>query len=79
MILVSVLFGATLFGIPGALLAIPTAATFQISLQEWWRYRMAARLHVVSDDPAIMLPGRSRPPPPGRPAARARLSRRHRR
>ena len=66
MILVSVLFGGTLFGIPGALLAIPTAATFQISLQEWWRYRMAARLHVVSDDPEIILPG-DPPAPPGDP------------
>jgi predicted PurR-regulated permease PerM len=65
-ILVSVLFGGTLFGIPGALLAIPTAATFQISLQEWWRYRMAARLHVVSEDPEIILPG-DPPAPPGDP------------
>ena len=66
-ILVSVLFGGTLFGIPGALLAIPTAATFQISLQEWWRYRMATRLHVVSEDPEIILPGDPPAPPPGDP------------
>ena len=71
-ILVSVLFGATLFGILGALLAIPTAATFQISLQEWWRYRMASQLQVVSDDPAIVLPGDPEPPePPPEPAAPA--------
>ena len=43
-VLISVLFGGTLFGIVGALLAIPVAATIQISVQEWWRYRLAARL-----------------------------------
>jgi predicted PurR-regulated permease PerM len=42
-VLVSVLFGGALFGIIGALLAIPVAATIQISIQEWWRYRVAAR------------------------------------
>ncbi len=41
--LVSVLFGGSLFGIIGALLAIPVAATIQISIQEWWRYRLAAQ------------------------------------
>ena len=46
-ILVSVLFGGTLFGIAGALLAIPTAATVQISLQEWWHYRTGQQLVVV--------------------------------
>jgi predicted PurR-regulated permease PerM len=67
-ILVSVLFGGTLFGIPGALLAIPTAATFQISLQEWWRYRMANQLHIVSDDPTIVVPDEAKPPPEPPPA-----------
>ncbi len=42
-VLVSVLFGGSLFGIIGALLAIPVAATIQISIQEWWRYRLAAQ------------------------------------
>ena len=42
-VLVSVLFGGALFGIIGALLAIPVAATIQISIQEWWRYRLAAQ------------------------------------
>ncbi len=42
-VLVSVLFGGALFGIIGALLAIPVAATIQISIQEWWRYRIAAQ------------------------------------
>ena len=38
-VLVSVLFGSTLFGVPGALLAIPVAASAQIAAAEWWRFR----------------------------------------
>ena len=38
-VLVAVLFGSTLFGIAGALLAIPAAATIQIGLHEYWQYR----------------------------------------
>jgi predicted PurR-regulated permease PerM len=38
-VLVAVLFGSTLFGVPGALLAIPAAASIQIVLREWWDYR----------------------------------------
>jgi predicted PurR-regulated permease PerM len=38
-VLVSVLFGSALFGIAGALLAIPVAASGQIALLEWWRWR----------------------------------------
>lgn len=49
-VLVSVLFGATLFGVVGALLAIPVAATIQIALQEWWRFRLEGRLEVVRDE-----------------------------
>ena len=65
-VLVSVLFGATLFGIVGALLAIPFAASIQIALREWWEYRRTA---------AVEMPvGVDRPPPPppsdGEPAAR---------
>lgn len=45
-VLVAVLFGSTLFGIPGALLAIPAAATIQIALYEYWEYRKELqRLH----------------------------------
>lgn len=65
-VLVSVLCGATLFGIVGALLAIPFAASFQIALREWWDYRRGA---------AVEMPaGVERPPPPappdGEPAAK---------
>jgi predicted PurR-regulated permease PerM len=38
-VLVAVLFGSTLFGVLGAILAIPAAATIQIALQEWNAYR----------------------------------------
>ena len=38
-IIVAVLFGGTLLGIVGALLAIPAAAAIQVVLQEWWAWR----------------------------------------
>jgi predicted PurR-regulated permease PerM len=38
-VLVAVLFGGTLFGIMGALLAIPAAASIQIAVREWMLYR----------------------------------------
>jgi predicted PurR-regulated permease PerM len=36
---VSVLFGSTLFGVLGALLAIPVAAAIQISIREYNTFR----------------------------------------
>jgi predicted PurR-regulated permease PerM len=56
-VLVSVLFGSTLFGVPGALLAIPVAASAQIALAEWWSFRRDQRLPL---DP----PGATPPPAP---------------
>jgi predicted PurR-regulated permease PerM len=38
-VLVAVLFGSTLLGVLGALVAIPVAASVQIGIREWWRYR----------------------------------------
>jgi predicted PurR-regulated permease PerM len=38
-VLVAVLFGGTLFGVIGALLAIPTAASIQIAVHEYREYR----------------------------------------
>jgi predicted PurR-regulated permease PerM len=38
-VLVSVLFGATLLGVLGALVAIPVAASLEILVKEWWNYR----------------------------------------
>jgi len=47
--IVSVLAGAALLGILGALLAIPTAAAIQIVLREWWANRQ-------QPDPTPQLP-----------------------
>lgn len=43
-VLVAVLFGSTLFGVLGAVLAIPTAASIQIAVGEWMRYRQESAL-----------------------------------
>jgi predicted PurR-regulated permease PerM len=68
-VLVSVLCGATLFGIVGALLAIPFAASVQIALREWWEYRQSIAVELP--------PGVERPDPPdlpeGEPPARIDL------
>jgi predicted PurR-regulated permease PerM len=48
-VLVSVLFGATLFGIIGALLAIPLAASVQIAVLEWWAFRQSGRAELAID------------------------------
>lgn len=58
-VLVSVLFGATLFGVVGALLAIPFAASIQIALREWWDYRQAVKVEMPA--------GVDLPTPPARP------------
>lgn len=58
-VLVSVLCGATLFGVVGALLAIPFAASLQIALREWWEYRQTVAVE--------MPPGVERPEPPEPP------------
>lgn len=49
LVLVSVLFGSTLFGVAGALLAIPAAASVQIAVGEWWQLRQSARAQLVAD------------------------------
>jgi predicted PurR-regulated permease PerM len=51
-VLVAVLFGGTLFGIIGALLAIPAAASLQIAIREW----MAYRREVVAAGPPATKP-----------------------
>jgi len=56
-VLVSVLFGASLLGVLGALVAIPIAASLQIVVREWWEYRRELRA-----EPAIA-------PEPGPPDA----------
>jgi predicted PurR-regulated permease PerM len=43
-VLVAVLFGSTLLGVIGALVAVPAAASLQIVIREWLRYREDARI-----------------------------------
>lgn len=47
-VLVAVLFGSTLFGVLGALLAIPFAAAIQITLREYRAYRQLIREAEIS-------------------------------
>ena len=63
-VLVAVLFGSTLFGIGGALLAIPLAASLQIVVREWWDYRRERQL--ASPPRITPAPGQL---PPGSGAA----------
>jgi predicted PurR-regulated permease PerM len=53
-VLVSVLFGATLLGVLGAVVAIPIAASIQIVIRDWWEYRRESQLVKPVE-----------PPPPG--------------
>jgi predicted PurR-regulated permease PerM len=57
-VLVAVLFGSTLFGVPGALLAIPVAASLQIVLLEWWRHRREQRMPLEQPPPPMAPPPR---------------------
>lgn len=64
-VLIAVLFGSTLFGVLGALLAIPAAATIQIGLREYRTYREAVRMH------ALVQPDVAPPEEPGTLSCRA--------
>ena len=67
-VIVSVLFGATLLGVPGALVAIPVAASIQIALREWFEHRRD-RLTDPSQPPPEAPGGKTGPAiPPGPPA-----------
>jgi predicted PurR-regulated permease PerM len=60
-VLISVLFGSTLFGVLGALLAIPIAAAIQITIREYSALR--------SQTGDLILPSNVIPPPPPDPLA----------
>ena len=62
-VLVAVLFGSTLLGVIGALVAIPVAASVQIAIREWWAFRHDQPLQDIVE-PA----GPKDPPPPIEPA-----------
>lgn len=51
--IVSVLIGASLLGVLGALIAIPTAAAIQIVLSDWWSSRRGKTVEAVSGSPAL--------------------------
>ena len=48
-VLVAVLFGSTLLGVVGALVAVPAAASLQIVVREWLRYREDTRMQAGVD------------------------------
>jgi predicted PurR-regulated permease PerM len=60
-VLVAVLFGSTLLGVLGALVAIPVAASVQIAIREWWAYRHD---QTVKDIIAPTGPSPADTPPP---------------
>ncbi len=55
-VLVSVLFGATLLGVLGAIVAIPIAASIQIVIRDWWEYRRETNLAIPQPPPAPEAP-----------------------
>lgn len=56
-VLVAVLFGATLLGVVGALVAIPVAASIQIAVREWWEWRLSERETGLVPDPSLAVAG----------------------
>ena len=56
-VLVAVLFGSTLFGVIGAILAIPAAATLQIAWREYRDYRRETIAAPVDRVPPLDSPG----------------------
>jgi predicted PurR-regulated permease PerM len=61
-VLVAVLFGSTLLGVLGALVAIPIAASVQIAIREWWDYRHDQTVNDLIA-PAGPTPADTPPPP----------------
>ncbi len=64
LILVSVLFGSTLFGVLGAVLAIPVAASLQIIWREYRDYRRETLTKPI-DEGGGLSPPAGEPPTPG--------------
>lgn len=48
-VLIAVLFGSTLMGVVGAVVAIPLAASIQIALREWWEWRQELKAAALID------------------------------
>jgi predicted PurR-regulated permease PerM len=68
--IVAVLFGSTLLGVLGALVAIPIAASIQILLREWWDWRTFSLKPPEEPPPSGEHDGEPPPeePPPAAPA-----------
>ncbi|MDO9407892.1 AI-2E family transporter [Patulibacter sp.] len=76
-VMIAVLFGGTLLGVTGALLAVPVAASLQIGVEAWWEYRKeigdVPRLDDSDTDPDAGPDGgdpgagEAGPPTPGTP------------
>ncbi|HWI72423.1 MAG TPA: AI-2E family transporter [Baekduia sp.] len=56
-VLTAVLFGSTLLGVLGAIVAIPLAASLQIIVREWWAWRQEIKAAALID------PNKPLPPP----------------
>jgi predicted PurR-regulated permease PerM len=50
-VLIAVLFGSTLLGVLGAVVAVPLAASIQIVIKDWWEYRQEQKLQVAAQRP----------------------------
>jgi predicted PurR-regulated permease PerM len=66
-VIVSVLFGASLFGVFGAVLAVPIAATIQVSVAEYMRYRRETLAEVITPGAGPTGTVEDIPPPPAGP------------
>jgi predicted PurR-regulated permease PerM len=55
-VLVAVLFGSTLLGIVGAIVAIPLAASVQIAVREWWEWRQELKVAQIVEPGAPGTP-----------------------
>jgi predicted PurR-regulated permease PerM len=68
LVIVSVLFGSALFGLPGALLAIPVAASIQIAVREYLLFREDPLAALIAEpkatDPGGKPPDREQPSAP---------------
>ena len=63
-VIVAVLFGSTLFGVLGAILAIPAAATLQIVWREYRDYRREALTQPIDSGGGPLVPPAAQQPPP---------------
>lgn len=68
-VLFSVLCGATLFGVIGALVAIPVAASIQIGIREWWNWRRDLQRDSITPTGVVTLTPPDRGPEQPPPAA----------